>query len=164
MATIYTYSLSTDFSGNLTLEQLKDEINAEVEITQTCTYVSNVADDVNIEFTGALITSEETKLGTVISNHVPATNTPGATFDAVCDPTGNADYLKPSDAFADGHKSVFMRNGVYFESTDINIPEYGSLVGESGPNTVIHFLGLPNSIKADGSGGVVLGDERPPHY
>ena len=152
MAVIYTYSLSVAFSSNLNSSQLHNEIVAS-SITTTLNHVEVNGDDVDIEFISALSTSDQTALGVLVTTHSPLTNTPGDTFDCIVDASGNGDYLKPSAAFADGHVSVFMRNGVYVETTDVIIPNYGSLVGESGPNTIIYFPGIAKSVIVDGSGG-----------
>jgi parallel beta-helix repeat protein len=69
------------------------------------------------------------------------------TFDAYCDPNGSADYLLPSEAFLAGNIRVFLRNGVYYETSDIIIPNLGSIVGESGSSTTINFSNKSNSIK-----------------
>lgn len=152
MSTIYTYSYVTNFGSNLNQSQFHNEIVASV-IEQTLNNVTKIGDYVDVEFAAALSSEDQTTLENLVSAHTPYTNTPGAIFDAIVDASGNGDYLLPSAAFAAGHKSVFMRNGTYTETTDIIIPDYGSLVGESGPNTVIYFPGVAKSVIVDANGG-----------
>lgn len=154
MSTTYTKSLSTDFGGNLKPEQLHTEIEDNTTITTSLTGIELVQDDVNITFVSTLSAPEQTELDTVIAAHTPVIYIQGETFDAIVDVTGRGDYLLPSAAFAAGHKSIYLRNGVYFETTDVIVPNYGTLVGESGGNVIIHFMGLANGVVADGSGGV----------
>lgn len=151
MSTIYTYSLSGDFTNGLNSTQLHSEI-VDSSIVPVLNYVNTIANDVDIEFVSALSGSDQTTLSGLITAHTQITNEPGSTFDAICDASGNGDYLLPSAAFAAGHKTVFMRNGTYIETVDIVVPNYGSLVGESGPNTVIYFPSITKSIVVDGSG------------
>lgn len=151
MATIYTYSYSTDFGSDLNQSQFHTEI-IDSAIVVSLIGITKTGDDVDVEFAAALSAGDQTTLGNLISSHIPITNTPGAIFDAIVDASGNGDYLLPSAAFADGHRTVFMRNGTYVETTDIVVPNYGSLVGESGTNTVIYFPAVAKSVKVDGSG------------
>lgn len=62
------------------------------------------------------------------------------------------DYTSISDAFNGGATSVHVKNGVYFETSDIVIPNGGQLRGELPGQTIIVFIGA-YSIKIDGSGG-----------
>lgn len=149
MATTYTKSLSTDFGSILNTIQFQSEINAEAGIVPTCTHINTDGDDVDIVFASSLTAGEQTTLSTLTTNHTPITNKPGAIYDAIVDASGDGDYLLPSAAFAAGHFSVYVRNGVYFETTDIVIPNYGSLHGESGVKTVIHFSSTASSISCD---------------
>lgn len=152
MATIYTYSYSSDFGSNWDQSQFHDEIVASA-IAQTLNGVTKTGDDIDVEFAVVLSAGDQTTLGNLVSVHAPITNAPGAIFDAIVDASGNGDYLLPSAAFANGHKSVFMKNGTYVETVDVVVPNYGSLVGESGHNTVIYFPAVAKSVKVDGSGG-----------
>lgn len=150
----YIRSLANDFNGTLVPDQLVLEINTEANITIECKNVINVnSDDVIITFVSELLTEEEATLDTVISTHQPRTDVPGATYDAIVDVNGNGEFVSIAEAFANGHVSVFVRNGVYMETSNIVMPDYGSITGESGGNVIIHFLGMNNGIVADGSGG-----------
>lgn len=70
MAT-YTYSLASDFSGNLNHRQLHDEID-ESSITQILTSVTSNGDVVNIYFDASLNASGVTTLDNLVSDHIPA--------------------------------------------------------------------------------------------
>ena len=72
MAT-YTYSLSTDFGGQICLTTLTDEILAESAITTDLTYIVVApalrSDDVDIVFDSTLSGSEVTALDGVVATH-----------------------------------------------------------------------------------------------
>lgn len=72
----YTYSLSSNFGGNLNTAQLHEEIKNEPSITTTCVGVNNPSDDVNILFNGTLSAAEESTLSSLISSHTPDTTPP----------------------------------------------------------------------------------------
>ncbi|MBV1928306.1 MAG: right-handed parallel beta-helix repeat-containing protein [Gammaproteobacteria bacterium] len=74
-------------------------------------------------------------------------------YEAIVDAGGEGDYLTPSAAFIGGATSVFVKNGMYPETVDVNVPSGGSLVGESIPGVVISFGGAALGIKVDGNGG-----------
>uniref|UniRef100_A0A6C0CLS9 Right handed beta helix domain-containing protein n=1 Tax=viral metagenome TaxID=1070528 RepID=A0A6C0CLS9_9ZZZZ len=80
-------------------------------------------------------------------------------YDAVIDPSGLGDYLKPSDAFNAGHTTVFVRTGTYTETVDIDIPDGGSMIGESIDDVIINFSGnvgiLCDGIGTTEAGGTV---------
>lgn len=71
MATTYSKSLSTDFSGNLNPSQLRNELNADGGISPECIVVKNSGDDVDIVFDASLSGGEETTLNNLISAHIP---------------------------------------------------------------------------------------------
>jgi len=51
----------------------------------------------------------------------------------------DGDYTKVADAFNDGNITVFVRNGTYVETEDIDIPNKGVMIGESVGGVVIDF-------------------------
>jgi hypothetical protein len=61
-----------------------------------------------------------------------------ATIDAIVDVNGEGDYVLPSAAFAAGHKSIFIRNGVYREKNGLRVPYGCSMTGESSNNVMIY--------------------------
>jgi len=75
---------------------------------------------------------------------------PSDTYEAIVDAGGDGDYLLPSAAFADNKTVVFVKNGTYIETADIEIPDGGRIIGESAAGVQI-VLGA-NQVKADGSG------------
>jgi parallel beta-helix repeat protein len=152
----YTKSLSQDFLGNLSLEQFRNEINSSVEIEPNCIIVKNIIPDmVEIVFDSSLNSAEESALTTIISSHVPEIIIGGAlsNYDALVDLKGNGDFSKPSQAFAEGATTVFIRPGIYFETENIVIPNNGVMVGETVAPVIIYFIGSVG-IKIDGSKGV----------
>lgn len=69
MTTSYTKSLSTDFGGNLNATQFHKEVEADSGIAPTCLTVANKADVVEIVFSSALSSGEQTTLNNLISAH-----------------------------------------------------------------------------------------------
>lgn len=76
-------------------------------------------------------------------------------YEAYVDAAGNADYLLPSAAFADGNTRVYVRNGTYNETVNITLPSGGILVGESKTGVIISLTGAI-AVQADGNGGTTL--------
>lgn len=76
---------------------------------------------------------------TLIDNN----DSPSTLFEAVVSPserTGN--YTSISEAFQDGLTRLFVRNGMYSETSDIVIPSDGSsLIGESANGVIVQFVG-----------------------
>lgn len=73
--------------------------------------------------------------------------------DAVVSTDRRGDYMKVSDALAAGKQSIYVLNGVYFETSNLNVPDKATIMGESSGNVIIHFSGTASSLVADGSGG-----------
>ena len=70
MATSYTYSLASDFGGNIHQQQLHKEVDGETGITSaSVTGVSLMGDVVSIAFDGSLTGGEQTTLDSVVSSH-----------------------------------------------------------------------------------------------
>lgn len=65
-------------------------------------------------------------------------------YDAIVDINGSGDFTNIADAFAVGNKTVYVRKGVYPESSNIIIPSDGQLVGEVLDGTIIEFAGGQN--------------------
>ena len=156
MSSTISYSISTDFGGNINLNQLTDEINADGSITTKLSHINTHGDNVEIVFVSAPSAGEKTALDGVVSAHNAVFMPTSSTFDAIVDAEGRGQYVLPSTAFAAGHKSIFVRNGTYVETQDIVVPDSGQMVGESGPNVIIYFIGA-YSVKSDGGGDVESG-------
>jgi parallel beta-helix repeat protein len=73
-------------------------------------------------------------------------------YDAIVDINGLGDYTSIASAFNAGHTSVFVKSGVYSETTDIDVPNGGILVGETASKVIIVLSGA--TIKIDGSSGI----------
>jgi len=71
-------------------------------------------------------------------------------FESVVSINGDAKYKSIVEAINAGNKSIYVRNGVYIEPSDIIIPEGGQLVGESFGSVYI----VGKSVKIDGNNGV----------
>jgi len=98
-----------------------------------------------LNFEGRVIVSDET--GAKATVKVPRK------YDAIVSTvSGCGDYLSVAEAFNDGNKSVFVRNGTYAEVSGVNIPDDGHLIGESAGGVIIAFSGS-QSVKSDASGG-----------
>jgi hypothetical protein len=149
-----TYSLAADFGGAINEQVLKQQIEADAGIAPTTLDVGRTDDVVTISFSAALSAGEKTTLdGLVAAHDGTVADQTAEIFDAIVDVHGNGDYLLPSQAFAAGHVSVFVRNGTYVETTNVVVPNYGNLTGESAGNVVIYFAGLANGVVVDATGG-----------
>jgi parallel beta-helix repeat protein len=147
------YSVNSDFSDTLKPELLQTQIESNSGITPTCTHIDTKEDDVKIWFDAELGAGEDTTLNAVVSAHSPLPKNTTDVFDAIVDARYNGDYISIAAAFADGHTSVYVRDGVYVETSDINLPSGGQLIGESQGNVKI-VMPLGHSVKIDGSNGV----------
>ena len=67
--TIYTYSLSTDFAGDIAISKLYDEIVANATVSQDPINVYVIGDVVSIEFTGRLTAPQLVGLNTAVCTH-----------------------------------------------------------------------------------------------
>jgi hypothetical protein len=152
----YSYSITDDFKNatEVDIAVLQKNINTDTSVPATVSTVNTLGDIITLTLTSTLTTEEKTALDNIITNYVFVEPITSEIYDAIVDVNGNGDYLLPSEAFADGRLSVFLRNGTYMETGNIVIPNYGSITGESGGNVVINFSGLANGIIADGSGDV----------
>ena len=82
--------------------------------------------------------------GVAVKDH-PATRQ----FDATVAKDGRGDYESIAEAFAEGNRTVFVKNGTYVETSDIVMPSGGVLQGETAGETLIYFAGTASQIKAD---------------
>jgi len=72
-------------------------------------------------------------------------------YDAIVDASGIADFTTINAAFTAGHKSVFVRDGTYTETANVNMPDGGHLIGESLKGVIVNLGSF--SIRADGNSG-----------
>lgn len=154
--TSYTYSITSDFTNATEVDPaaLQYQITTDVTVVVNPDYIAESGtDDIKIWFPSSLTAGQKTGLDAVVAAYTFTKLDTAMIFDAIVDTNGNGDYLLPSAAFNANHKHVFMRNGTYVETANVIVPTGGSLVGESGPNTIIYFVGA-YSVKCDGSGGM----------
>lgn len=74
-------------------------------------------------------------------------------YDAYVSADGKADYLLPSAAFGAGKSHIFVQPGVYNESTNVVIPEGGSMTGSNRGTTIIDFKSNSASVLVSSSFG-----------
>ena len=72
--TEYIKSLSSDFNGNIILNQFHDEIEANTTIVTSFQGITAYQDDVTIVFDSSLSAGEITALNGLVAKHVPDTN------------------------------------------------------------------------------------------
>ena len=75
-------------------------------------------------------------------------------YDAVVDVNGDGDFTSISAAFEAGNRSIFVKQGYYYQATNINVPDGGVIVGDAPGLVYIIFIGT-TGLYADGSGGVI---------
>lgn len=73
-------------------------------------------------------------------------------FDAIVAPSGG-DYTLPSAAFANGAVNVYMKQGVYYETGNVVLPEGAKLTGALRGSTIIDFGANAYSLVADSGYG-----------
>ena len=153
----YDYSVASSFNSvNPATAQLNQEINAVAGIAPNCTAINQLGDTVTIYFSASLSEGEITTLNGVIAAHVPRPIFRGSIqnyADAVVATDGSGAFTSIAAAFASGAVTVFVRRGLYVETSDIIMPENGTLVGETVSSVGIAFVGA-KGIRIDGSGGV----------
>lgn len=156
MAINYDYLLSVDFTSGLDSAAFQTVIENTETISPTILRIDVIGDVVKIVFDSALAAGEETTLNGLVTSYVyveivePVSSSRQAIVSKDIDKPG--DFTSIADAFAAGAKSVFVKNGIYYETSDIVIPNYGQLIGESLGGVVIALV-AGNSIKCDGSDG-----------
>lgn len=82
--------------------------------------------------------------------------TPFTEYDGIVSTTGEfKTYPLLSAAIADGKKKIFVRSGVYVESSQIVIPSGTTIDGARASDTIVVFEGLTiPALYADGNGGI----------
>lgn len=152
---MYTYTISGDFTNatQVDLGALQTNISMSSILT-SIDHIDSTGDNIYIVFQSILSPEDETLLSTIVSNYTYNTPVTSTIYDAIVDSNGNGDYLLPSEAFNDGHISIYMRDGIYIETTNITMPNYGSIRGESIGNVIIYFAGTPSSVIANATNGV----------
>lgn len=149
----YTYNLITDFGGSVNTQLVQTTIE-ESTITVTCNRIDTEADSINIIFESALSTEEKSALDFIVSSYTAPLISNSGVFETVVALDGTGDYKDIPSAFNAGAKSVYVREGTYFTTADIVIPDGGQLIGEANAKVIIYFVGT-YGIKCDGNGGHV---------
>ncbi len=149
----YDKSIATDFSGTFVADEFHETIEEDATIGTNFSHIDTNGDTVSIWFTVALDAAGQTQLDSLVSSYTPRVYNTSKYFDAIVDSKYTGDYTSIAAAFAAGNTSVYVRDGMYIETQDINIPDGGQIYGESQGNVQI-ILAAGNSIKVDGSGGV----------
>lgn len=87
------------------------------------------------------------------SSSVPGTNVSPIIYDAIVDASG-ADGTHPliSDALAAGANSIFVREGTYIETVDLDLTPGIQITGEGPGLVIVNFAGTDSSFVMDGSG------------
>jgi hypothetical protein len=159
MTTSYTYNITTDFTNatQINLTQLQKEIDVSISIKSS--YINQYNDNIIIFFQSSLDGTQKTSLDVLVSTYTYIEHKHESLSIAnqvvvSNDPNNPGDYTSISAAFNSGESSVLVRNGIYVESSDINIPNGGQLKGELPGKTYIILYG-PYSVKIDGSGGIL---------
>jgi hypothetical protein len=162
-ATSYQFSKAADFAAGISPDQLQRAIvNSGGAISSAaCTHINGSGDAIFIWFDGELSAPDVTALNAIVAAHIPIPiiSSASATCDAVVSNAPNrdaGDFESVAAAFAAGRKSVFVQNGVYIETADIVIPDFGQLVGET-PGGVYIVLAAGAKVVCDavtaGGGG-----------
>ena len=162
MSTTYHYLVSVDFQNatQVNSEYLQRIIDSNITITVPVNYISiDAMEDVYIAFPSALSAPEKTELDSVVNAYVYVPTPPegkSSTYQVVVSNDVNypGDFTTIAAAFAAGNSSVFVKHGVYYESSDIILPDGGQLWGEIPGKTIIIFTGA-FSVKIDGSEGLI---------
>lgn len=153
----YNYTISNDFGNdvsNLDMETLHKVIDASIEITAILDSINLNGDVVVIEFETELTAGEQTSLDSIIENHVPIEKDYSIMYGAIVDTKGNGDYSTISEAISAGKKSLFIRSGIYIETSNINLPDNFYLVGEDKTSVIVHFYGTNSGFVVDGGNNI----------
>lgn len=155
---VRTYLLSEHFENGIDISILSLNIQNNQGIQKVLDGITVSDGQVVIKFFEELSQEEVVILDNIISSYIyvpPPIASVSNTWQAIVsnDAHRPGDYTSISEAFSAGAKSVWVREGYYFETNDIIIPDEGSLYGESNGRTIIIFIGN-HSMKIDGSGGV----------
>lgn len=151
----YSFSVSPGFGCPSKVDPLNQDIDSQI-IGRIETLI--VGDSIIIKFQNDLSSGDELKLAEMVKVRCHYVQPPWIgdklkNFDALVADDGSGDYRLPSQAFAAGAKTVYIRKGSYDETTDIVIPNNGVLYGETSSPVKIKFTGNCG-IKSDGNGGI----------
>lgn len=165
--TVSKVSSFSDMPFGIALEDIADTAESQIfsqgKLMNVDTSAFTVGDILYSDTSGVLSTTKSPlKIAEVITQDASTgilfvfnvNDERGRFYDAIVDAAGNGDFLLPSAAFAAGAKTVYMRKGLYNESTNILVPSGGHLIGEAVADTIINFLNN-SSVFVDGSGGVI---------
>ena len=139
--------------AGIVLDQLMDIIQAVPGWGSHLSYVNPTDDTYDIFFDVELTAEEQLALSVIVENFVAVKYSTTLVYDAIVGSKYTGDYQSVADAFDAGHTTLYVRDGIYMETRNVVMPNYGSITGESGGNVVISFMGAANGIVADGSGG-----------
>lgn len=67
----YTYSLSSDFGGNINIQQFQNEILNDSSISDTLIGIERNDDDIIVTFKSLISYSEKKELDQLVTNHIP---------------------------------------------------------------------------------------------
>lgn len=142
----YTYEI-TDFKiSDIDTDALQSEIKTSLS---NITHI-NKDTQVHIYFFTSLSAGEKTTLDNIVANYTyvePLTHV--SNIRSVVSSDGG-DYTSIATAFSK-ESCIYVKNGVYYETSDIVIPSFGKLIGESTGGVKIVLIGTAKII-ADGSG------------
>lgn len=153
----YSFSVSPGYGCHSKVDPLNQDIDAEI-VGRMETII--VGDSIIIKFSTSLSHGDELKLEELVKircHYIPPAwiGDKLKNFDSLVADDGSGDYRLPSEAFAAGAKTVYIRKGTYEETTDIVIPNHGVLYGEPSSPVKIKFTGNCG-IRSDGSGGITF--------
>lgn len=151
---VYNYTISGNFGNdiaNFDMETLHKVIESSTEIVSVLNSIEMENDeDVAIEFETALSAGEITALNTIVTNHVPVEKDYSFMYGAIVDTKGNGDFKTISEAIAAGKTSLFIRSGIYIETSDIQLPNNFYIMGEDKTSVIVHFYGTNSGFVIDG--------------
>lgn len=136
MVSTYNYSLSSDLSNQLDVNQLHDTINADAGITPTCLTVKNSGDVVTVIFDSALSGGEQTTLNGLISGHSVVTSGEKKIQNALLDETTATTY-QTRDTLTTEYLSAgdYKIDWYYTFKTEDGTPDIRIIIDDT---TVIH--------------------------
>ena len=142
------FSINNDFNNatQVNLAYLKLTINNDPSISVNLDHTYRDGDCIKFFFDDELSESEDLLLLNHINTYVYIANTirpVSEIFPAIVsnDPD-TGDFTSIVAAFNSGKTSVYVRNGVYFEPSNIIVPKGGQLIGESYGAVYIYGKGV----------------------
>lgn len=144
-----TYSLANDFGGSLHASALDQTIDQSA-ITTSLIGITIEDDVVSIEFESAISPADKITLDNLITNFTSPERIREETYiyDAIVDAKGTGDYTSLSAAINSGAITIFMRQGIYVETSDIILPNNFDIHGEDKTSVIITFAGTPSGFVA----------------